>query len=425
MPFSRTIGRGLRRSWTRSSLQHVDQRLSKPCRRSRNANAGGFHRSDLGCGIPLAAGDDRSGVAHAAAGRGGASGNEADHRLLAAALGLVLDELRGVFFRGAADLADHDDGFGRRIGQEQFKHGDEIGALDRIAADADRGGLPEPFCSSLINRLVGQRSRAGNDSDAAFLEDVAGHDSNLALSGRHHAGAIRTDQPRFRIVQRAADLDRVGHRSAFVDADDQRDLGIDRFANRVRRARRRHINHAGIGTGLFARFRHRIGHRQIEMPCASLSRRYAADHSGAVKHGLLGMKGAVLAGKALADDLGIAVNQYGHYAASFRVVALTIFCAASSRSSADTTLRPDSLMTFLPSSTLVPSSRTTSGTVKPTSRTAATTPSATTSQRMMPPKILTRIPFTLGSDVMILNAAATFSLVAPPPTSRKFAGVAP
>ena len=45
-----------------------------------------------------------------------------------------------------------------------------------------------------------------------------------------------------------------------------------------------------------------------------------------------------------------------------------------------------------------------------------------TSQRMMPPKMLTRMPFTFGSEVMILNAAVTFSLVAPPPTSRKFAG---
>jgi hypothetical protein len=89
------------------------------------------------------------------------------------------------------------------------------------------------------------------------------------------------------------------------------------------------------------------------------------------------------------------------------------------------TLRPDSLMIFLPRSTLVPSRRTTSGTLRPTSFTAAITPSAMVSQRMMPPKILTRMPFTFGSAVMILNAAVTFSAVAPPPTSRKFAGKAP
>ena len=55
--------------------------------------------------------------------------------------------------------------------------------------------LPEPFRSGLIDRLVGQRSRAGDDSDAALLEDVTGHDSDLALSGRHHPRAIWTDQP--------------------------------------------------------------------------------------------------------------------------------------------------------------------------------------------------------------------------------------
>jgi hypothetical protein len=53
------------------------------------------------------------------------------------------------------------------------------------------------------------------------------------------------------------------------------------------------------------------------------------------------------------------------------------------------------------------------------------TPSAMTSQRMMPPKMLTRMPFTFGSAVMILKASVTFSLVAPPPTSRKLAGSPP
>src|SRR6478609_3397014 len=73
----------------------------------------------------------------------------------------------------------------------------------------------------------------------------------------------------------------------------------------------------------------------------------------------------------------------------------------------------------------VTSRRTTSGTLMAISRAAATTPSAMMSQRMMPPKMLTRMPFTLGSDRMILKAAATFSLDALPPTSRKLAGSMP
>src|SRR5262249_31047331 len=193
-------------------------------------------------------------------------------------------------------------------------------------------------------------------------------------------------------------------------------------------AGRRHIDHAGVAAGRRARFSNSIEHRQAEMGRAAFAGRGPADHFRPIGDRLFGMERAVLAGQPLADHLGILIDQDGHdlfktHAAGF--AAATIFCAASSRSSAEVTLRLDSAMIFLPSSTLVPSSRTTSGTRKPTSLTAATTPSAITSHFMMPPKILTRIPFTLGSEVMILKAAATFSWVARPPTSRKLAGVSP
>ena len=46
-----------------------------------DVGAGGRERLDLGLGGAFAAGDDRAGVAHAAAGRGGAAGDERDHRL--------------------------------------------------------------------------------------------------------------------------------------------------------------------------------------------------------------------------------------------------------------------------------------------------------------------------------------------------------
>ena len=65
---------------------------------------------------------------------------------------------------------------------------------------------------------------------------------------------------------------------------------------------------------------------------AAFAGRGAADHLGAVGDRLFGMEGAVLAGEALADDLGVLVDEDGHHAAFF--TAATIFCAASSRSSA-------------------------------------------------------------------------------------------
>src|SRR6185312_5398317 len=406
-----------------SALEHVDQSRADARRRRRHLDAGRFHRGDLRFRVALAAGDDRAGVAHAAARRRRASGDEAGHRLLAAALGLVLEELRRVLLGRAADLADHDDRRSLRIGKEHLQHVDKLGAFDRIAADADGRGLAEALARGLEHRFVGQRAGARHDPDRAGLEDVARHDADLALARGHHARAVRADEARLRAGQRALDAHHVHHRDALGDGDDQRDLRLDRFADRVGRAGRRHVDHRRLAAGFLARFRDGVEDRQIEMLAAAFAGRGAADHLGAVLDGLLGVKGAVLAGEALADDLRVLVDEDGHQAASF--TAFTIFCAASSRSSPDVTLRPDSAMIFLPSSTLVPSSRTTSGTFRPTSLTAATTPSAMTSHFMMPPKMLTRIPFTFGSEVMILNAAATLSLVAEPPTSRKFAGAMP
>ncbi len=86
---------------------------------------------------------------------------------------------------------------------------------------------------------------------------------------------------------------------------------------------------------------------------------------------------------------------------------------------------PESFSIWRPSSSFVPFIRTTSGTFSDVAFDAAITPSAIVSHFMMPPKMLTRIAFRSGFFSMILNASVTFSVVAPPPTSRKFAGSPP
>src|SRR5690606_26962775 len=298
---------------------------------------------------------------------------------------------------------DHDDRRGLIIGEEHFQNVDELGALDRIAADADRRGLAEAFLGGLEHGLIGERARARDDADRALLEDVGRHDADLRGVGGDDTGAVRADQARLGADQRTLDAHHVEDGNALGDADDQRDLGVDRLADRIGGARRRHIDDGSVGAGGIARFGDGVEHRQAEMGLATLARRGAADDLGAVGECLLGMERAVLAGEALGDELGVFVDQDGHQTASF--TALTIFWAASSRSSAGITFRPLSRMICLPSSTLVPSSRTTSGTWRPTVFTAAMTPRAMTSHFMMPPKMLTRIPFTFGSEVMILKAA--------------------
>src|SRR5215210_270725 len=107
------------------------------------------------------------------------------------------------------------------------------------------------------------------------------------------------------------------------------------------------------------------------------------------------------------------------------LAAATAFCAASVRSSAAMSDRPDSFSSFLPASTFVPSSRTTSGTERFTVLAALMMPWAITSHFMMPPKMFTRIVFTFLSATRMRNASVTCSSLAPPPTSRKFAGEPP
>ena len=74
---------------------------------------------------------------------------------------------------------------------------------------------------------------------------------------------------------------------------------------------------------------------------------------------------------------------------------------------------------------MVPCNLTTMGVARSNSLAAAMMPSAITSHRMIPPKMLTKSAFTFGSPVMILNASFTAEAVAPPPTSRKLAGEPP
>src|SRR5665213_500919 len=152
-------------------------------------------------------------MAHAAAGRRRAPGDKADRRLFAAALGLVDEELRSVLLGGAAYLADHDDRFRLRIGQKHFQHVDEFGALDGIAANADRSGLAEALAAGLEYRLIGERAGARDDADLARFEDISRHDADLAFASRHHARAVRPNQPRLGACERAFHFDHVAHRN--------------------------------------------------------------------------------------------------------------------------------------------------------------------------------------------------------------------
>src|SRR5260370_23686629 len=294
-------------------------------------------------------------MAHAPSRGCGTAGNEAHHGLLAPPLGLVHEELRRVFLGGSPDLADHDNRLGRFVGKKHFQHGDKVGALDRVAAYANRGGLAKALLRGLKNGFVSEGARARYDADRARLEDAARHDPDLALARRHHPRAIRSDQSRFRTAQSPLDPHHVDHRDAFGDAHDEGYFRLDSLRNSVGRPGWRHIDDARIATRSFARLPTGVEDRQHQPGQSALARRCPADHAGAIIYRGLRMKGAVLAGKALADDLGAAVDQNRHHTAPR--TAVTIFWAASSRSFADVTLRLSVHIISFPFSTLFPPTR--------------------------------------------------------------------
>jgi hypothetical protein len=74
---------------------------------------------------------------------------------------------------------------------------------------------------------------------------------------------------------------------------------------------------------------------------------------------------------------------------------------------------------------LVPFNRTTNGTRGLTCWKASINPRATSSQRVMPPKMLNSTAFTFSSDRITSTASTIASAFEPPPASRKFAGRPP
>ena len=119
-------------------------------------DAGGFHRFDLTLRVALATGDDGARVAHAAALRCGASGDEASHRFFAPLL-CLLDQPGGcIFFCRAADFTNHDNRIGFRIGFKKRQCFHEVCSYNRISPDSDTGGLAETPGRELPDSFIGQ-----------------------------------------------------------------------------------------------------------------------------------------------------------------------------------------------------------------------------------------------------------------------------
>src|SRR5687768_9041886 len=252
--------------------------------------------------------------------------------------------------------------------------------------------------------------------------DVARDDADLGLVHAGEPGAVGTDQARAASAEHVVDAQHVEGGNALGDADHQRDVRVGCLQHRVRRECGRHEDACRVGPGLLDRLRDGVVYRHapVERGLPALAGRDAGhDVRAVLEHGGR-VKLTLATGDPLDQEPRVAVDEDAH---AVPPAAATAFAAASSSESA--VMRFASARIGFASSELVPTMRTTMGTSRVRRERASTMPRATSSPRVMPPKMLIRIAFTFGSSRMILKAAATRSALAPPPMSRKFAGSPP
>src|SRR5690606_9207078 len=144
-----------------------------------------------------------------------------------------LDESRRFFLGGTADLADHNDRFSLRVSLEQLQDVNEVGARNRVAADADAGRLSKTEIGGLLYRFVGQGAGTRHDTDLARQVNVARHDADFALAGSDHARAVWPDQHYAKLVALYFHFEHVEGGNALGDADDQLDASVGGFEDRV------------------------------------------------------------------------------------------------------------------------------------------------------------------------------------------------
>lgn len=98
-----------------------------------------FEGSHFFCGSSLSAGDDRARMAHAPSRRRGLSGNKGHNGFC----DVLLRKLRGLFFRSAANLANHHDAIGFVVFLKQAQRVNVRSADDWISANTNSTRLAQ------------------------------------------------------------------------------------------------------------------------------------------------------------------------------------------------------------------------------------------------------------------------------------------
>lgn len=207
---------------------------------------------------------------------------------------MLREPLSSLLLSFTTDLTNHNDTFGLGIIDELGEHIDEVGAVERITANADNGRLAKVVLGGLVDGFVSESTRARDDTNLSLLMNVTRHDTNLAFTGLDDTGAVRANESR--LVLRSHNglhLNHVEGGDTLSDADNEVHLSLDGFKDSVGREGRRNVDHGRFGIGLLLALSEGGIDRETKMRGAALSLVDTTDNLSSIGNRLLSMEGTL------------------------------------------------------------------------------------------------------------------------------------
>mmetsp|Transcript_50576 Transcript_50576/g.100669 ORF Transcript_50576/g.100669 Transcript_50576/m.100669 type:complete len:252 (+) Transcript_50576:220-975(+) len=248
-------------------------------------------------------------MSHAAARWCSDASNERHNRLVG--LVVLLQPLSSVLFSTASDLADHDDTLSFRVVDKAFKTVNEVSTVERITTNANTCGLAKVGDGGLMHSLISESAGPADNTDLAWLVNVAGHYAHLALSWLDDARAIRPNEAAFVLTHESMlDLHHVLLWNAFGNADNERNFSFEGFHHCRCSSRRWDIDHGGIAISFFLRLRSIGKDGQIQVCGAGLLFVHTTNYFGAVVDCLRCVERSLPARHTLDQDFCVFVNPH-------------------------------------------------------------------------------------------------------------------
>ena len=144
---------------------------------------------------------------------------------------------------------------------------------------------------------------------------MARHYTNFAGIWCDDTRAIGANKAARRPFQSTFDAHHVKNRNTLGDRYNNFHLSIDCFEDGVCCERGWHVYYSCIRFCNCFCFMHRIEHGKVQVRLTTFAWCHASNHLCSISNGLLGMESALAASKALADHLGVFVDEYGHLVA--------------------------------------------------------------------------------------------------------------